>query len=349
VFILCGCVAATTLTTIPPRPGSQLREHGYLVVVGLWGRNERRNAMKYSAFIAIAFLCLTPKMSQAQPCNVLSQNCQAFAAAENVQRQGTGSNQERLVPRVGPTNLAALPAPSSLSAISDPKACGTNQVGSGTLGQLGCEAWLLQGGHIILVWKWNSAARPQSFQVYTINNANPHNIGQPGFTDSFVATVDSGQSGYALNPPPQGYGGKCYAVTAVRGSLESTTSNAVCLSQGYLAPPALLRIAKDPAECAQHGGAEPALSQVSCTSLFQNGGLVLVWNWDSAVAVSGFNIDQGNNGKYSHYDSVRSGSKTTGYLAGTTAKWRGKCFVVSALSGSGQQSVNSNPVCLPPS
>ncbi|HEY6865300.1 MAG TPA: hypothetical protein VI319_15505 [Burkholderiales bacterium] len=114
----------------------------------------------------------------------------------------------------------ALPAPSALTSTVDEKVCNTH---GGFGGGLACAA-LLPQGRLALVWSW-SGASADGYKVYRVDGGQHTYVGRQA--NGKDATL------YIVDPVPAGgYTGKCYAVTAFRGTEESAPSGATCAGGG---------------------------------------------------------------------------------------------------------------------
>jgi hypothetical protein len=104
--------------------------------------------------------------------------------------------------------------PTGLTNTLDGQVCGQHG------GSFGCPA-ALPAGQLILVWDYCDGCKVDGFRVYRIDN---------GLTKVF--TTDDGDHTVAFfAPPPEGFNGKCYAVTAYIGPVESPESNRFCIGR----------------------------------------------------------------------------------------------------------------------
>jgi hypothetical protein len=125
-----------------------------------------------------------------------------------------------------------LPTPGALGSTVDPQVC-SNHAGFG--GGLACAAQLPQG-RLALVWN-GSAAAVDGYYVYRVDGGQRARIGRQA--NGKDVTV------YIVDPVPQGgYAGKCYAVSAYRGSNESDLSPAFCAGGGSVVQTVVLRPAQ---------------------------------------------------------------------------------------------------------
>ena len=115
------------------------------------------------------------------------------------------------------------PAPDSLTNTTDPPTC-TNHAGLG--GGLACYAGIPKG-QLALIWNWSPRSgvpNVDGFRVYRVDGAQHTLIyNQANGKDATLALVD---------PPADGFNGKCYVVTSYLGKGESPDSNYFCAG-GY--------------------------------------------------------------------------------------------------------------------
>ncbi|HZR70550.1 MAG TPA: hypothetical protein VFB01_16020 [Burkholderiales bacterium] len=120
--------------------------------------------------------------------------------------------------------------PTNVTSTVDPKTCADH---GGLGGGLACTA-LLPQGRMALVWSWSGAAA-DGFNVYRVDGGQQVRTGRQA--NGKEATV------YIVDPVPAGgYAGKCYAVSAYRGSDESPLSAPFCTDGGNVVQTAVITV-----------------------------------------------------------------------------------------------------------
>ena len=140
------------------------------------------------------------------------------------------------------------PAPMRLLSTADPKVCFAHTSGNVFGGALFCEE-LVKLGSPILVWDWKASAeapKVDGFRIYEVPDPTVRTDRATGLVTApksasvvvagakvagtlVDAQTDPSWTMRALAKRPGGYDGRCFAVAAHYGSLESDYSNAVCI------------------------------------------------------------------------------------------------------------------------
>ncbi|MBV8280892.1 MAG: DNRLRE domain-containing protein, partial [Candidatus Eremiobacteraeota bacterium] len=123
-------------------------------------------------------------------------------------------------PAPPPTLAPPPPSPNSLGNTNDPQVC-TAHAGLG--GGLACSAGF--GNHwLALVWSCNNC-KADGYRIYRVDGGQ-RTLVPPNGAYNKDATVT-----LAVLPTPNGgFSGKCYSVTAYKGSSESNDSNTYCVN-----------------------------------------------------------------------------------------------------------------------
>jgi hypothetical protein len=127
----------------------------------------------------------------------------------------------------GLTVFTPPPPPDSLNNTTDPPTC-TNHAGFG--GGLACLAGIPKG-QLALIWNWTpikGVPNVDGFNVYRVDGGQHTRVAQQN------AKLDSGAAATLalLDPPSDGFNGKCYVVTSYVGTTESHDSGFFCAG-GY--------------------------------------------------------------------------------------------------------------------
>jgi hypothetical protein len=117
-------------------------------------------------------------------------------------------------------NAALIDAPTGLKNTLAQQDCSAH---GGFAGGLACMAGIPQGW-LALIWNFCNGCKADGFHVYRIDGGHHDLVPIPANGAAVTLAV--------LNVPPGGFAGKCYAVAAFRGSLESTLSNPFCVGAG---------------------------------------------------------------------------------------------------------------------
>jgi hypothetical protein len=112
-----------------------------------------------------------------------------------------------------------LPAPTGLTSTTDSKVCGTH---GGLGGGLACQAGLPKG-MLALVWNFCSTCKADGYHLYRVDGGQHTSVPIPANGTQVSMAL--------LDVPTGGFGGKCYAVTAYRGTQESAPSARFCVGQ----------------------------------------------------------------------------------------------------------------------
>src|SRR5271165_2287296 len=143
---------------------------------------------------------------------------------------GVHSSPVRPTPRPTPKPTPTprplpIPPPTGLTKTRDLQVCGTH---AGLVAALFCQS-AYTNGLLVLVFNWTGDAAypaPNGFNVYEVDNGL-HKIVDRNTSQATVAFVKR---------PSNGFGNRCYAVTAVVGKRESKPSRWVCLAPGSVGP-----------------------------------------------------------------------------------------------------------------
>jgi hypothetical protein len=117
-------------------------------------------------------------------------------------------------------NPVGIAVPTGLTSTLAQQDCSAH---GGFAGGLACMAGIPQGW-LPLIWNFCSGCTADGFHVYRIDGGHHDLVPIPANGPGVTLAV--------LNVPPGGFAGKCYAVAAFRGSLESTLSNPFCVRSG---------------------------------------------------------------------------------------------------------------------
>jgi hypothetical protein len=146
----------------------------------------------------------------------------------NCQSSGASSSQVMMAPPGG-----WPPAPTGLTNTTDVGVCATH------VNKLFCQA-AISTGQMALIWDWaGNATYPQvdGYKVYRWVGGSP-----PTLLITVSANLASPVTGTFLNPPADGFNGKCYIVTGYAGSVDSPRSNVFCVGGGATARTATLNV-----------------------------------------------------------------------------------------------------------
>ena len=124
--------------------------------------------------------------------------------------------------KVTVVNASYVPAPKGLAVTHDQKDCNNH---GGVGGGLACAA-ALPAGQLALVWNC-AGCKVDGYHLYRVDI-----LPQKALPANGAYSNDAKVTLALLEPPAGGFTGKCYAVTAYRGSLESSMSNAYCAGSG---------------------------------------------------------------------------------------------------------------------
>lgn len=141
---------------------------------------------------------------------------------------GTGNVAKNVV---GHVPAATIAAPTGLTNTLDPSVCGQHDpdaVGGG----FGCKVGL-PAGMLALVWNSCSGCAADGFHLYRVDGGQLVLVPTPNNGGQFTLAL--------LDKPPDGFNGKCYAVTAYVGTTESALSNAYCGIGGSVVSTATLQ------------------------------------------------------------------------------------------------------------
>jgi len=114
-----------------------------------------------------------------------------------------------------------VPAPSGLIGTTDPNVCSQH---AGFGGAVACHAGLANGS-LALVWTCKNC-KVDGYRVYEMSPINQLIPANGAYATDKTITLA------LLDNPGQPFAGNCYAVTAVRGTNESNTSNRFCAGGG---------------------------------------------------------------------------------------------------------------------
>ncbi len=115
-----------------------------------------------------------------------------------------------------------VPTPSGMGSTHDPHMCASH---GGTAGSLACSA-ALPAGQLALVWTCHGC-KVSGYRLYRVDNGQ-HTLLPANGAYASDATITLA----LLEPPGDGFNGKCWAVAAYNGSNESTLSNSWCAGAG---------------------------------------------------------------------------------------------------------------------
>jgi len=113
-----------------------------------------------------------------------------------------------------------ISAPTGLKSTLDQKTCNDH---GGFAGGLACKAGL-PNGMLALVWNYCSGCQADGFHLYRVDGGRRDAVSIPANGTSVTIAL--------LDVPSDGFSGKCYAVTAYRGSAESALSAQFCVAGG---------------------------------------------------------------------------------------------------------------------
>jgi hypothetical protein len=94
--------------------------------------------------------------------------------------------------------------------------------------------------------------------------------------------------------------------------------------------------------CGQHGG----FAALFCKSAYQNGYLILVWDYKNQATVEGYRVYDTSHGKRTRIATQSNNQLTLALVAPNLTPFAGRCFVVTAFQG-GEESRPSKELCLP--
>jgi hypothetical protein len=100
---------------------------------------------------------------------------------------------------------------------------------AGPLGALVCPD-LVRSGHVLLIWDWQPTTGPDEidgYYVYRVDGNGRQRVATQANKKSLTLSD--------VPPPPGGYAGACYAVSAYAGSRESAPSSAFCAGESSAA------------------------------------------------------------------------------------------------------------------
>jgi hypothetical protein len=123
-------------------------------------------------------------------------------------------------PAAGPPSQVqsiVVPVPTGLTSTLDQKQCNDH---GGFAGGLACKAGL-PNGMLALVWNYCDACKADGFHLYRVDGGRRDAVSIPANGTSVTIAL--------LDVPSDGFNGKCYAVTAYRGSSESAPSGQFCV------------------------------------------------------------------------------------------------------------------------
>jgi hypothetical protein len=147
----------------------------------------------------------------------MSRRVPAMTLLNNAQAKGR-IHAVRLPERT--SGVPPMSVPTMLQNTVNEQVC-TQHGGFG--GGLACKAALPQGW-LVLVWNWNGPV-VDGYRVYRVDGGQRTAVGtQQNGRDVTLQILSS--------PPAGGYAGKCYAVTAFKGSEESAPSDPFCVGMG---------------------------------------------------------------------------------------------------------------------
>lgn len=132
----------------------------------------------------------------------------------------TPSPQTKRV-RIRPVKVL-LPAPAHLASTTDTQVCSQHLGNAQFLGFFICQA--MGSGMLTLVWDWPGKENIDGYRIYRVDGGRHERVHAQA--NGKEVTVD------LLNAPAGGFNGKCYAVVAYKGSLESDLSNPFCVGGG---------------------------------------------------------------------------------------------------------------------
>jgi hypothetical protein len=122
----------------------------------------------------------------------------------------------------GVVSATFVPTPTGMGSTHDPHMCASH---GGTAGSLACSA-ALPAGQLALVWTCHGC-KVNGYRLYRVDNGQRTLLPANGAyaSDALVTLA-------LLEPPGDGFNGKCWAVAAYNGSNESQLSNGWCAGAG---------------------------------------------------------------------------------------------------------------------
>ncbi len=117
-------------------------------------------------------------------------------------------------------------APSNLRSVGKPTDCGEHL---GFIGAIACPA-MINSGDLLVIWDWKAGSgldEIDGYRLYRVDEGKQLVYTQSNKKDITLVDVPKPPSGY--------YTGRCYAVSAYAGSLESNISSAFCPAGGSVA------------------------------------------------------------------------------------------------------------------
>ena len=120
------------------------------------------------------------------------------------------------------TARATLPAPVDLASTTDPQVCSRHLGNAQFLDSFICQA--IGGGTLTLVWEWPGKENIAGYRIYRVDGGRRERVHAQANGKEVMVDL--------LKAPVGGFSGKCYAVVAYKGKLESDLSNPFCVGGG---------------------------------------------------------------------------------------------------------------------